>query len=258
MCPSLFRWEEFVTVLSTFTGAIRDRLGDLLLEVAYDTAQEASLSRATIELDGTVLRTGLFAEGAERGFNPHHPKDKSYYPLTAHLAQTGQILALVNRQGNVHDSAKALETLKFLVEDVRRKLAPRQLEARFDGAFFQRDILEFLKTSGVEYAIKAPLWDWLATRSVIGKRKRWRRVGPGLQGFFMKLRIPKWDLTLRVAAYHKHVSYRTRKNFQLDLFDPRTGHYEYTPPWRPTSGRGCRLSGTSWRAAEVTRRPWGS
>jgi hypothetical protein len=27
-----------------------------------------------------VLRTGLSAEGAERGFNPHHPKDKSYYP----------------------------------------------------------------------------------------------------------------------------------------------------------------------------------
>jgi hypothetical protein len=27
-----------------------------------------------------------------RGYNPHHPKDPSYYPLLAHLAQTGQIL----------------------------------------------------------------------------------------------------------------------------------------------------------------------
>ena len=214
--------------LKETTRAMRDELGDLLREVAYDTARDAGLSRATIDLDGTVLRTGLFAEGAERGFNPHHPKDKSYYPLTAHLAQTGQILAVVNRQGNVHDSEKALETLEFVVEDVRQELAPRHLEARFDGAFFRRDILEFLEASGVEYAIKAPLWDWLGTRTIIGKRKRWKRIGPGLQAFFTKLRIPKWDLTLRVAVYRKHVSHRTRKNFQLDLFDPSNGHYEYS------------------------------
>ncbi len=42
------------------------------------------------------------------------------------------------------------------------------------------------------------------------------------------MRIPKWDLTLRVAVYRKHVSHRTRKNFQFDLFDPDDGHYEYS------------------------------
>lgn len=214
--------------LKETTREMRERLADLLREVAYDTAREAALSRLTLELDGTVLRTGLCAEGAERGFNPHHPKDKSYYPLTAHLAQTGQLLAVVNREGNVHDSEKALETLAFLVEDVRRELAPRHLEARFDGAFFRREILAFLESSGIEYGIKAPLWDWLGIRSVIGKRRRWKRIGPGLQGFFTKLAIPKWGLTLRVAVYRKHVSHRTRKNFQLDLFDPADGHYEYS------------------------------
>jgi hypothetical protein len=214
--------------LKETTGEMRDGLGDLLREVAYDTAREAELSRVTLDMDGTVLRTGLFAEGAARGFNPHHPKDKSYYPLTVHLAQTGQLLAVVNREGNVHDSEKALETLEFLVEDVRWKLAPRHLEARFDGAFFRRDILEFLGSSGIQYAIKAPLWDWLGTRTIIGKRKRWKRVRPGLQAFFTKLEIPKWNLTLRVAVYRKHVSHRTRKNFQLDLFDPNDGHYEYS------------------------------
>ncbi len=132
----------------------------------------AWLSRATIDLDGTVLRTGLSAEGTTRVFNPHHPKDKSYYSLTAHLAQTGQLLAVVNWDGNVHDSEKALQTLEFLVEDLRRELAPRHLEARFDGAFFRRDILEFLEISGIKYAIKAPLWDWLETRSLIGKHRR--------------------------------------------------------------------------------------
>jgi len=114
-----------------------------------------------LDLDGTVLRTGLCAEGAERGFNPHHPKDKSYYPLTAHLAQTGQLLAVENRPGNAHDSEGAHEMLAFLVNDLRTQLASRHLEVRFDGAFFHREILEFLETEGLEYAIKTPLWDWL-------------------------------------------------------------------------------------------------
>jgi hypothetical protein len=214
--------------LKEMTGPLRERMGDLLRDVAYDTAQEARLSRVTLDLDGTVLRTGLCAEGAERGFNPHHPKDKSYYPLTAHLAQTGQLLAVENRPGNVHDSEGALEMLRFLVRDVRAKLSPRHLEVRLDGAFFRREILEFLEAAGVEYAIKTPLWDWLHIRDTIGRRQRWKRVRPGLQAFATKLFIPKWKLSVRVVVYRKHVSHRTRKNFQLDLFHPDDGHYEYS------------------------------
>jgi Transposase DDE domain group 1 len=214
--------------LKETTHAMREGLGELLREVAYDTAGAEGLSRITLDTDGTVLRAGLFAEGAERGFNPHHPKDKSYYPLTVHLAQTGQLLSIVNREGNVHDSERALETLRFVVEDVRRELTPRHLEARFDGAFFRRDILEYLQGSGIEYAIKAPLWDWLDTRKIIAQRTRWKPIRPGLQGFYTKLVIAKWNLTLKIAIYRKHVSHRTRKNFQLDLFDPADGHYEYS------------------------------
>jgi len=33
---------------------------------------------------------GLDARGARRGYNPHHRKVPSYYPITAHEAQTGQ------------------------------------------------------------------------------------------------------------------------------------------------------------------------
>jgi hypothetical protein len=226
--------------LKETTHEMRDRLEGLLREVAYDTARAAGLSRVTLDMDGTVLRTGLFAEGAERGFNPHHPKDKSYYPLTVHLAQTSQLLAIVNREGNVHDSEKALETLRRVAQDVREELAPRHLEARFDGAFFRRDILEFLSASRIEYAIKAPLWDWLGTRKIIAKRKRWTQIRPGLQAFFTKLRIPKWNLMLQVAIYRKHVSHRTRKNFQLDLFDPADGHYEYSSV---ATNKKCGLRG---------------
>jgi len=214
--------------LKEMTGPLRERMSDLLRRQAYETALEARLSRVTLDLDGTVLRTGLCAEGAERGFNPHHPKDKSYYPLTAQLAQTGQLLAVENRPGNVHDSEGALEMLTFLVDDLRAELSPRHLEVRLDGAFFRREILEFLEQVGVEYAIKTPLWDWLHIRDTIGKRRRWKRVRPGLQAFATQLVIPKWKLSVRVVVYRKHVSHRTKKNFQLDLFHPDDGHFEYS------------------------------
>ena len=214
--------------LGSLTEGVRERMSALMRETAYASAGLAGLTRATLELDGTVLRTGLCAEGAERGFNPHHPKDKSYYPLTAHLAQTGQLLEIWNRPGNVHDSHRALEMLRFLVDDVRKKLGRIPIEVRLDGAFFQQPILRFLADSGVEYALKVPMWRWLELRRPIAERKRWTPITPRLSAFTLVLPIPKWEITQQVVVYRKHVSGKTRKNFQLDLFTPDDGHYEYS------------------------------
>ena len=214
--------------LGSLTEGVRERISALMREVAYESARLAGVTRATLELDGTVLRTGLCAEGAERGFNPHHPKDKSYYPLTAHLAQTGQLLEIRNRPGNVHDSRGAVEMLRALVTDLREALGRIPIEVRLDGAFFQAPILRFLADSGVEYALKVPMWRWLELRRPIAQRKRWTRIAPRLCAFSMQLSVPKWGLTQRVVVYRKHVSGKTRKNFQLDLFTPDDGHYEYS------------------------------
>jgi len=214
--------------LASLTEGIRERMSELMREVAYESARLAGVTRATLELDGTVLRTGLCAEGAERGFNPHHPKDKSYYPLTAHLAQTGQLLEIRNRPGNVHDSQGAVDMLRTLVEDIREALGRIPIEVRLDGAFFQAPILRFLADSGVEYALKVPMWRWLELRRPIAERKRWTQIRPRLSAFSMKLSVPKWEIEQYVVVYRKHVSGRTRKNFQLDLFTPDDGHYEYS------------------------------
>src|SRR2546422_2741419 len=39
--------------------------------------------------------------------------------------------------------------------------------------------------------------------------------------------IPQWQLRLRVMIYRKHVRHESPKNFQLDLFTPDDGHFEY-------------------------------
>jgi hypothetical protein len=125
---TLSRW------LKDISGGYRDRLNELLRDIAFSTWAHGKLRRIMIDLDGTVIRTGGSVEGAEHGFNPHHPKDPSYYPLTAHLAQTGRLLDVVNRPGRVHDSQGAVDRLRFLINDVRDRLGTVPIAVRLDGA----------------------------------------------------------------------------------------------------------------------------
>lgn len=214
--------------LQALTGGHRDKLNALLRDVAYATHAGLGLERVTIELDGTVLRTGERAEGAERGFNPHHPKDPSYYPLTAHLAQTGQLLGVWNRPGNVNDAVGAADRLAFLLQDAKRRVGRRPIEVRLDGAFFQKAVLEVLTASRVEYALKVPMHPWLGMRERIAGRKRWKRVNRRVDAFSCTYRIAPWKRAERIVVFRKRVAGRSPKNYQLDLFHPDDGHYEYS------------------------------
>jgi hypothetical protein len=215
--------------LKAFTPPLLERLSDLIRDLVYEQIERCRLSRLTIDLDGTVLRTGAKVDGAERGYNPHHPKDPSYYPLTAHLAQLGQLLRVWNRPGNVHDSHNAAGFLRVLFGDLRARFGHRlPIELRMDGAFFHPEIFAFLDGEQVDYALKVPMWKWLGLLGVIASRQRWTRVDPYIEGFATTLHIERWGRTERVVVYRKRVSHESRKNFQLDLFSPDDGHYEYS------------------------------
>ena len=215
--------------LKAFTPALLERLGTLIRDLIYEQIERCRLTRLTIDLDGTVLRTGAKVDGAERGFNPHHPKDPSYYPLTAHLAQLGQILRIWNRPGNVHDSHNAAGFLRGLFADLRARFGSRlPIELRMDGAFFHPEIFDFLDGERVEYAIKVPMWKWLGLLPVIAARQRWTPVDAYVEGFATTLRIARWERSERVVVYRKRVSHESRKNFQLDLFSADDGHFEYS------------------------------
>ena len=72
------------------------------------------------------------------------------------------------------------------------------------------------------------MWKWLGLLPIIASRRRWTRVDAYIEGFETQLPIDQWSRTERVVVYRKHVSHRSRKNFQLDLFSPDDGHYEYS------------------------------
>jgi hypothetical protein len=245
-----------VAWLKAFTPAALEALCTVIRDLVYEQIEWLGLRRITLDLDGSVLRTGSHVEGTARGFNPHHPKDPSYYPLTVHVAQLGQILRLRNRPGNVHDSHNADGFLRVVVRELRERFGKAlKLELRMDGAFFHPDVFQFLDGElgqDVEYAVKVPMWKWLGLLPKIAARKHWTRVDDYVDGFEMRLRIDqeKWDRTERVVVYRKRVSHRSRKNFQLDLYSPDDGHYEYSavatnkslqvaPLWHFMAGRGA-------------------
>ncbi len=243
-----------VAWLKAFTHPTLEALSDLIRDLVYEQIERLRPARLTIDLDGSVLRTGSKVDGAARGFHPHHPKDPSYYPLSAHVAQLGQILRVQNRPGNVHDSHNADGFLRVVVRELRARFGRRlRLELRMDGAFFHPAIFRFLDEEmarGIEYAIKVPMWKWLGLLPLIASRRRWTRVDAYVDGFETRLRIDQWNRTERVVIYRKRVSHESRKNFQLDLFSPDDGHYEYSAVatnktlsiaalWHFTAGRGA-------------------
>jgi integrase len=83
--------------LKQFTQATLAPLLQLNHDLVVEAITKLRLPRLTVDVDGTVVCTGVKVQWAFRGFNPHHRKALSYYPLVAHLAQTGHILRLKNR-----------------------------------------------------------------------------------------------------------------------------------------------------------------
>ena len=204
-----------------------------LVQLNHDLVVEAiarlALPRLTIDVDGTVVRTGATVGWAFRGFNPHHRKDPSYYPLLAHVAQTGHILRVKNRPGNVHDSKQAVAFLR----ERDRRAADRVRPPGAAGVPHGRGLLPARRVPparrpGLRLRHQGRVLELAALEAT---RRRPRALAARRPGRHRLLAttciIPQWDLHLRVMIYRKHVDHESPKNFQLDLFTPDDGHFEY-------------------------------
>ena len=220
---TLSRW------LTCFTMTTVRRLQALNAVVVGQLLPGLRLRTWTIDVDGVVVSTGLQVERAFRGFNPHKRKVPSYYPIMAHLAETTHILRVKNRSGNVHDGKAGLPFLR----DLWTQLTPlrtdgARLRFRMDGAFFRQDVLRWLQARGVGYAIKVPFYRWLDLQRYIRADPTWVPVAPQVTGFTVTRAVTPWQIPVAVTIYRKKVAHRATKNYQLDLFDPNDGHYEYS------------------------------
>ena len=210
-----------------------NELARLVLATATEAITPLELPRATVDIDGSVLTTGLTVAGALRGYNPHHRKNPSYYPISATLAQTGHVLSHRNRPGNVHDSHGAADFLRNTVVHLRKAIPTVGIvEVRTDSAFFQRDFLETYGRLGVEYAIKVPMWPYLNLRALVRKvdPNLWQTVNQAAKvaGIFLHLDVPFWNRSEHIAIYRTRRNHKPVKGTQLDLFNPDDGYWEYS------------------------------
>jgi hypothetical protein len=53
-------------------------------------------------------------------------------------------------------------------------------------------------------------------------------VAKDIDGFFATVYLAPWKRDIRVAIYRRRVFHLSAKNFQLDLFDPSNGYWEYS------------------------------
>jgi hypothetical protein len=188
--------------LKQFTQATLAPVIQLNHDLVMEAITKLRLPRLTVDVDGTVVCTGAKVQWAFRGFNPHHRKALSYYPLVAHLAQTGHILRLKNRPGNVHDSKQAVPFLRDLIDRLQARLGRAlPLEFRMDAAFFQREVLGLLARRRCAYAIKVGYWSWLPLKQLAAEARTWLPLAPGVTGFEHELAIPQWNLRVRVMIY---------------------------------------------------------
>jgi hypothetical protein len=180
----------------------------------------------TMDFDGSVLSTGRFAEGTAVGYNKNKGM-RSYYPLFCTVAQTGQVLDLYHRPGNVHDSNGAKQFILKRVQDVRAVLPQAKLESRLDSAFFADEQAEMLDSEAVEFTISVPFERFSELKSMVEARKRWRWLD-STWSYYETPWSPKcWNRKFRFLFIRQKVKKQNKELVQLDLFIPHETGYEF-------------------------------
>jgi len=202
---------------------VREVNRDLVLE----PLASMGLSRLTMDFDGSVLSTGRVAEGTAVGFNKKKKGQRSYYPLFCTIAQTGQVLDLYHRPGNVHDSNGAEQFILNRIGNIRSVLPAVKLEARLDAAFFADKHVQILDAQGVEFTISVPFERFTELKAMIERRKRWRPLD-GTWSYFETDWSPGcWDRKFRFIFIRQKVKKQNKEPVQLDLFTPHEVGYDF-------------------------------
>ncbi len=185
------------------------------------------LSRITLDFDGSVLSTGRFAEGTAVGFNKKKKGHRSYYPLFCTVAQTGQVLDVWHRPGNVHDSNGARAFILACIQEIRAILPQCTIEVRMDSAFFSDDIVGMLDDKGVEFTISVPFERFTALKAMIEARKRWRRLNSQWSFFESNWKPASWSDRYRFVFVRSKNRQQAKGAVQLDLFIPYDYGYDF-------------------------------
>lgn len=196
-------------------------------DLVLDRLVKLNTARITLDFDGSVIGTTRFAEGTAVGFNRKKKGQRSYYPLFCTVAQSGQVLDVWHRPGNVHDANGAKAFIEGCVEALRTRMPTVLVEVRMDSAFFSEEIVSMLDNLNVEYTISVPFERLTALKQQIEHRKRWRRLNRRCQFFETRWKPKSWKRKSRFVCLRQKDQVQHKGPVQLDLFIPHQYGYEF-------------------------------
>jgi len=198
-------------------SSVLDRLSDL------------SLSRITIDFDGSVLSTTRRAEGSAVGFNKKKKGARSYYPLFCTVAQTGQVFDFHHRAGNVHDSNGANTFILDCIKQIRSGTASNMIiESRMDSAFFSDQVVTMLDTNNVEFTQSVPFERFPELKKYIEDNSDWIEHDDEHAFFELDWKPDSWkEMNFRFIAVRREVKKQIKGPIQLDLFVPYDYKHEF-------------------------------
>lgn len=215
--------------LTEFDEHSIDGLRALLREIVAERAIAASPRRLTLDFDGSVISTkGRRIEGTAVGYNSKSKGSRSYYPLFAVVAQTGQAYDVLHRAGNCHDSRGALDFIFSCEENLRSEGFRGLLEVRLDGAHYSDATCTGLHDAGVEFSVSVPFERLPELKAVIENRTHWNRIDDEWSYFTWHWRPSKNSRSLfRCVIYRRRVAKPRKGPIQLDLFEPIDRDFEF-------------------------------
>jgi hypothetical protein len=200
----------------------------LVWELVVERLRPLQLPRLTLDFDGSVQSTTRWAEGTAVGFNKKKKGARSYYPLFCTLAQSAQVLDVLHRPGNVHDSHGAQAFVLDCVGRLRKALPGVKIEVRMDSAFFSREMAEALNIHRVEFTVSVPFERFSELKAMIEGRLRWRRFNEQWSFFETPWKPKSWNRRYRFVFLRHKVQRQQKEPIQLDLFIPHQWGYDFT------------------------------
>jgi hypothetical protein len=186
--------------------------------IVWARQPEEFFDRATIDLDGTLVITN---GECKQGMDISYKGTWGYHPLVVSLAETGEVLRLVNRSGNRPSHEGAAEEADQAI-DLCRKAGFRKIVLRGDTAFSQSDKLDGWDDDGVTFYFGFPAVANLQDMADCLPKRAWRKL----------LRPPRWEVKTDPRTKPVNVKQRIvrRREFEvLRLEDEDYAEFEYQP-----------------------------
>ena len=141
--PTLSRFEN------AMGGVTLYRLREWL-EQSYVDSLPSSTEVVVLDIDSTADET----HGAQQlsffhGYHAHH----IYHPLLVYDGETGQLISVLLRPGNTHDSRGAGNVLRRIIRRLRRRFPDLAIVVRGDAGFAMPKLMIQLETLDVDYVL---------------------------------------------------------------------------------------------------------